>query len=922
MGKTRVHLLAKELGIETKDLIAQLDKLGIRGRKAQSSLEDDEVTRLRAALAVQEKPQIHIGEEKVVADRVVTAESENLGEIQARETVVERRVRANVIRRRTSRVEVVPQAGEKAEAEVEASAGKTAAPAIEETTAPIAPGAESPEGPGAEIEIPEELAGEMEAAFQEEPPSAEEMIAEAAPSAQPVPEESSPKSATEEKAAPTPEETPRGARILGRIDLRRTTRVEPAPTPVVRRPVPGAPAAPYVVQTEAVSPARDGEAAKPQGAEGEKPAKAGRHKKRVVKKQDVLEFREKELRSGRIPRKKRALPGKEQRKTEITVPRASKRVIKISEVITVGDLARDMGVKAGEVIKKLMGLGMMATINQVLDADTATLIASEFDHQVENVAFDADSALEVEHQVEEQETALMPRSPVVTIMGHVDHGKTSLLDAIRSTNVTAQEHGGITQHIGAYYVQVDGRSVTFLDTPGHEAFTAMRARGAQVTDIVVLVVAADDGVMPQTVEAINHARAAEVPIIVAINKIDKPDANLERVKRGLSEYGLVSEDWGGDTVFAPVSAKTHEGIPNLLEMLLLQADILELKANPNKLARGTIVEAKLDRGRGPVATVLVQEGTLHVGDAFVCGVFYGKVRAMVDDRGRKVEAAPPSFPAEILGLQGVPQAGDSFVAVTDEAKARQVAEYRQGKQRETELVKSSKVSLEELYDQIKAGDVRELRVVLKADVQGSVEALTEALGRLSSDEVKLRVIHGSVGGITESDILLAAASNAIVIGFNVRPESKGAALATKEGVDVRLYTIIYEAVADVRAAMEGLLEPTFREQILGRIEVRQIFNISGAGTVAGCYVAEGKVQRGSLVRLLRDQVVVHEGKLASLKRFKDDVREVAAGYECGLAIEGFQDIKQGDVVEAYEKIPVIRRITPSTGREASHASRG
>ena len=508
-------------------------------------------------------------------------------------------------------------------------------------------------------------------------------------------------------------------------------------------------------------------------------------------------------------------------------------------------------------------------------------------------------------------------------MGHVDHGKTSLLDAIRSTNVTAQEHGGITQHIGAYHVQVDGRSVTFLDTPGHEAFTAMRARGAQVTDIVVLVVAADDGVMPQTVEAINHARAAEVPIIVAINKIDKPDANLERVKRGLSEYGLVSEDWGGDTVLAPVSAKTQEGIPNLLEMLLLQADILELKANPNKLARGTIVEAKLDRGRGPVATVLVQEGTLHVGDAFVCGVFYGKVRAMVDDQGRKVDAAPPSFPVEILGLQGVPQAGDSFVAVTDEAKARQVAEYRQSKQRETELVKSSKVSLEELYDQIKAGDVRELRVVLKADVQGSVEALTEALSRLSSAEVKLRVIHGSVGGITESDILLAAASNAIVIGFNVRPESKGAALAAKEGVDVRLYTIIYEAVADVRAAMEGLLEPTYREQILGRVEVRQIFNISGAGAVAGCYVAEGKVQRGSLVRLLRDQVVVHEGKLGSLKRFKDDVREVAAGYECGLAIEGFQDVKQGDVVEAYEKIPVIRRIATSAGgREASHVSRG
>jgi translation initiation factor IF-2 len=435
------------------------------------------------------------------------------------------------------------------------------------------------------------------------------------------------------------------------------------------------------------------------------------------------------------------------------------------------------------------------------------------------------------------------------------------------------------------------------------------------------VVAADDGVMPQTVEAINHARAAEVPIIVAINKIDRPDADMEKVKRGLSQYGLVAEDWGGDAVFAPVSAKTHEGIPHLLEMLLLQSDILELTANSEKLARGAIVEAKLDRGRGPVATVLVQEGTLRVGDAFVCGVYYGKVRAMIDDRGGKIEAAPPAFPVEILGLQGVPQAGDSFVAVADESKARQVAEYRRSKQREAELVKSSKVSLEELYDQIKTGDVKELRVVLKADVQGSVEALTEALSRMSTDEVKLKVIHGSVGGITESDILLATASNAIVIGFNVRPESKGAALAAREGVDVRLYTIIYEAVADVRAAMEGMLEPTFREQIQARVEVRQTFNIAGVGTIAGCYVNEGKIARGNLVRLLRDQVVVFEGKLASLKRFKDDVREVAAGYECGLSLEGFQDIKQGDVIEAYERIPVIRRITPpQPGREAPRVS--
>jgi translation initiation factor IF-2 len=907
MGKTRVHLLAKELGIETKDLIAQLDRLGIRGRKAQSALEDDEVARVRAALAAQEKPQVHVGEEKVIA-RVVKTEEEGQAGVEARETVVERRVRTNVIRRRTSRVEVAPT--EKPVAGAEAVVEPVAAPELvviaEPATAPS----------------PVEVAPVEAAPFETtevEGPIAVETVAEPEPTAAAEATHVPTPPAPEPVAAPLPETmealqqiAPRGARILGRIDLKQTVRVEPAPTPVLRRPAPGAapaPGAPGAPQGEPVG--------------GEEKPKPGRHKKRVVKKQDVLESREKELRGGgRIPRKKRVLPGKEIRKTEITVPRASKRVVRISEVITVADLSREMGVKAGEVIKKLMGMGMMATINQVLDADTATLIASEFDHQVENVAFDADSALEDEHLATEEETAAeQSRPPVVTIMGHVDHGKTSLLDAIRSTHVTAQEHGGITQHIGAYHVQVDGRSVTFLDTPGHEAFTAMRARGAKVTDIVVLVVAADDGVMPQTVEAINHARAAEVPIIVAVNKMDRPDANLEKVKRGLSEYGLVAEDWGGDAVFAPVSAKTHEGIPHLLEMLLLQADILELKANPEKLARGTIVEAKLDRGRGPVATVLVQEGTLHVGDAFVCGVYHGKVRAMIDDRGRKVDEAPPAFPVEILGLQGVPQAGDSFVAVADESKARQVAEFRQIKQRETELVKSSKVSLEELYDQIKAGNVKELSVVLKADVQGSVEALTEALNRMSTNEVKLRVIHGSVGGITESDILLAAASNAIVIGFNVRPESKGAALAAKEGVDVRLYTIIYEAVADIRAAMEGMLEPTYREQTQGRVDVRQIFNIAGVGTIAGCYVTEGKIARGNLIRLLRDQVVVHEGKLASLKRFKDDVREVSSGYECGLSIEGYQDLKQGDVIEAFERIPVLRRITqPPTGREAQRVS--
>jgi translation initiation factor IF-2 len=923
MGKMRVHLLAKELEIETKELIAQLERLGIRGRKAQSSLEDEEVTRLRAALATQEKPHVHVGEEKVVADRVVTADDQSSGEIQARETIVERRVRANVIRRRTSRVEVPTEAheAETSPAETIATPIPPPTPNFEDLAATM-PSYEddssltaiAPESDTSHHEEAEETPGEIRETAQTDEPQAQ---AVPAPDRQPVPPAPAPPPAAQPAVAPaaTPKEPSRGARVLGRIDLKRTITIAPAAPAAPRRPVPGSPGVPPAAN-DATRPARDGEAAKPATGEAEKPT-AGRHKQRVVKKQDVLEFREKELRSGRIPKKKRALPGKEQRKTEITVPRASKRVIRISEVITVGDLAREMGIKAGDVIKKLMSLGMMASINQVLDVDTATLVAADFDYQVENVAFDAESMLEVE-QVEE-EAMLVSRPPVVTIMGHVDHGKTSLLDAIRSTHVTAQEHGGITQHIGAYHVKVDGRSVTFLDTPGHEAFTAMRARGAKVTDIVVLVVAADDGVMPQTVEAINHARAAEVPIIVAVNKIDKPDADLERVKRGLSEHGLVSEDWGGDTVFAPVSAKTQEGIPHLLEMLLLQADILELRANPDKLARGTIVEAKLDRGRGPVATVLVQEGTLRVGDSFVCGVFHGKVRAMINDLGQKVELAPPSSPVEILGLQGVPQAGDSFIAVTDESKARQVAEHRHTKQRETELVKSSKVSLEELYDQIKTGDVKELRVVLKADVQGSVEALTDALTRMSTTEVKLRVLHGSVGGITESDILLAAASNAIVIGFNVRPESKGQALAAQEGVDVRLYTVIYEAVADVRAAMEGMLEPTFREQTQGRVEIRQIFNIQGVGTIAGCYVTEGKIQRGNLVRILRDHVVVHEGKLASLKRFKDDVREVSAGYECGLSIEGFHDIKQGDVVEAYERTAVVRRISPvQSGREASH----
>jgi len=581
-------------------------------------------------------------------------------------------------------------------------------------------------------------------------------------------------------------------------------------------------------------------------------------------------------------------------------------VVKIQEMVTVGDLSKAMGVKAGEVVKKLMEMGMMATINQSLDSDIAAVVAGEFDYTVENVAFDAEAALE--SGPAEAEGALEQRPPVITMMGHVDHGKTSLLDAIRQSDVAAGEAGGITQHIGAYTVTVDGRRITFLDTPGHEAFTAMRARGAKVTDIVVLVVAADDGIMPQTVEAINHAKAAGVPIVVAINKIDKPEANAERVKQELSNHGLQPEEWGGSTVVVPVSARTKQNLPQLLELLLLQADVLELRANPKRMARGTIVEAKLDRGRGPVATVLVQDGTLRTGDALVCGTQYGRIRAMIDDHGQKIAEAAPSTPVEVLGLSGVVEAGDSAVVLGDEAKARQVAEHRRTKEREADMAKTTKVSLEDLYQQIQAGGVKEVRVVLKADVHGSVEAVSDALTRMSTNEVRLNVLHSSVGGITESDVLLASASNAIVIGFNVRPESKATSLANREGVDIRLYTVIYDAVNDVRGALEGLLAPTLRERGLGRAEVRQTFSISGLGTVAGCSVVEGKLTRGARVRLVRDNVVVYTGAFSSLKRFKDDVREVATGYECGLALENYQDVKVGDVVEAFEIEQVARRL--------------
>lgn len=596
---------------------------------------------------------------------------------------------------------------------------------------------------------------------------------------------------------------------------------------------------------------------------------------------------------------------RELKKTEIIAPKAAKRVIKISDAISVGDLSQRLGVKAGDIIKKLMDLGVMATINQFIDVDTATLVTSDFGYEVESIAPQEELLLE---DTTETKGELKVRPPVVTVMGHVDHGKTSLLDAIRKTNVAAGEAGGITQHIGAYHVHLGKGDITFLDTPGHEAFTAMRARGAKVTDIVVLVVAADDGVMPQTIEAINHAKAANVPIIVAVNKIDLPGVDPNKIRQALTEYGLVSEEWGGDTIFAHVSAKKGIGIKELLDLILLQAEVLELKANAEKPAKGAIIEAKLDKGRGPVATVLIHEGTLRTSDAFVSGVHSGRVRAMINDWGKKVDEAGPSMPVEVLGLSGVPEAGDVFSVVRDEVTAKQIAGIRLKKKQEAELKKTAKISLTELYEKIKMGEVKELGIVVKSDVQGSVEAVKEAISKLPTDAIKINVIHNAVGGITEGDIMLAAASNAIVIGFNVRPEPKTQALAEKEGVDLRLYGIIYELIDDIKKAMEGMLAPTIKETILGRASVREAFRVSKIGTVAGCYVTDGKVARGSKIRLIRDNVVVYDGKMASLKRFKDDVKEVAKGYECGIAIEGFNDIKVGDIIESYQMEEVAAKL--------------
>jgi len=663
---------------------------------------------------------------------------------------------------------------------------------------------------------------------------------------------------------------------------------------------------------EAFAPAAEGDSGavgdKKKGKRGRKAladeGAAGKDKKFFKKK---ISFRRKEVVEGaalyagenRGRKGRKGAKGAKQapvQKPQITVAKAIKRRVKVDETIVLSELAKRMGIKASDMIRTLMGMGVMATVNQTIDFDTAVLVAGEFDYEVERAAFEEETLMKTQADDPEK---MMARPPVVTIMGHVDHGKTSLLDMIRKTRITATEAGGITQHIGAYNVGTTRGQVVFLDTPGHEAFTAMRARGAKVTDLVVLVVAADDGVMPQTIEAINHSRASQVPMVVAINKIDKANADPDRVVRQLAELGLAPEEWGGDTIFVKVSAKQNQGIDDLLEMILLQAEMMELRADPERLATGHVVESKLDSGRGPVATVLVQGGTLRTGDSVVCGVHYGKIRAMLNDVGQQVASAGPSMPVEIIGLSGVPMAGDEMVALENEKDAKQVSLHRTQKLRSQELAKSSRMSLEGLFEKMKSGEVKDLNLIIKADVDGSIEALRDSLVKLSNEEVKINVVHSATGTITESDVSLAAVSDAIIIGFNVRPNTKVSDMAQEENVDVRLHNIIYDVIQEVKSAIVGMMASTFEERLLGKAEVRQVFHVPKVGAIAGCFVTDGKIERGQQVRLLRDGVIRYEGKVASLRRFKDDMKEVSSGYECGIGISNFNDIKVGDTVECF-----------------------
>lgn len=863
MAKVRVYELAKELGLESKQLVKKLTAGGMDVKNYMSTLNEQSAVRAREIVS---------------------------GAIS--EVVVEKRIKPTVIRRRKKVVRVEQKPPETTVDEEKAPETKTAPkedvlekkreikeiPAVEDTPEKT--------GVSALAEIP--LAEAKEARLELPDKKAEKPVKRA---------KGKPKRGKKKKVEKpakiimSPEEGPLRGLLAKKVEAKKE--VTPAKTSVTEPPL----EPPKEEKLKKGIPSK-----KKKGRKGAKvedvPARGTfrRRKKEVYERADLYNGRPRKRKGSKGGRKGKESPRK-LKHTEITVPKAIKRRIKVQDFVTVVDLAKAMGTKAAELMKRLINLGVMANINQPIDFETASVAADDFGFELELDTFKEESFLS---DIVDPPEDLSPRPPVVTIMGHVDHGKTSLLDYIRKSNIIGGESGGITQHIGAYYVKTARGDIVFLDTPGHEAFTAMRARGAKVTDIIVLVVAADDGAMPQTKEAINHARAANIPIVVAVNKIDKPEADPEKVKRELAELDLAPEEWGGETLLGHVSAKTGEGVEDLLGLILLQTEMLELQGNPNREARGTVIEAELDKSRGPVATVLIKNGSLNPGCQFVCGDYYGRVRAMLDHRGRMMKNAGPSVPVKLYGISGVPMAGDEFIVVKDEKTAKQIIEHRKARGQKQGLVKRIPVSLDDLFDRINKGDVKELNIILKTDVQGSAEALSESLVKQSTEAVNLNIIHSATGAITESDVMLATASGAIIIGFNVRATPRVVEVSEKENVDIRYYDVIYNAINDIRLAMTGLLEPILEEHVIGRAEVKEIFRVPKVGAVAGCQVTDGHVDRNANVRLLRDNVVVFDGKLASLRRFKEDVKEVQTGYECGIGLENFSDVKPADIFEVYE----------------------
>ncbi len=901
MAKTRIANLAKELQLDVKELIQRLkDDLGLTEHFTYlSSLDEATVARARERLsaAAMRTEELRVGENvkrrrRVAPAPVAAPASEAAPEVEAPPAPPPKEEAKARKPKEMARIVAFPPKDKGKEEGAPVSEEVT--PAAEAAAAPPAAAPEGP-SPAALADSGTALKRQRGKARKKEVPARIISLPTEKPAVTAPPPS---------REGPGEGMRPRtGAGRPGAAGARPGTGVTPPPAGALK---PGLPEE----KKEIKGKRKSGRRPETPEAQRAKPLK----KREVRERADLYSVAEGEGRGPRRRGMKKAI--KKISRAELTVPKAIKRRIKVGESITVGELAKRMGIKSSEIIKQLLQMGVMATINYAIDFESAGIVASEFGYEVEHASMQEEDLLA---QAPRQEGTSKPRPPVVTIMGHVDHGKTSLLDVIRQTRVTEAEAGGITQHIGAYHVKLpEGQGeVVFLDTPGHEAFTAMRARGAKVTDLVVLVVAADDGVMEQTVEAINHAKAAGVPLVVAVNKIDKANANAERVKRELGNYGVVSEEWGGEVLFAEVSAKKGIGIQELLEKILLQAEILDLTASPEAPASGRIIESRLDKGRGPVGTLLVQQGTLKVGDYFVCGSQYGRVRAMFDDRGQKLEEVTPGLPIEVQGFNAIADAGDEFMVLEDERRAKQIAMMRQQKQREVTMARISRVTLEKLYQQVKDGAVKELKMVLKADVHGSIEALAKALSELGSSEIKVNLIHAGMGEVTESDIMLASASDAIVVGFNVRANPKAIALAEAEQVDVRYYEVIYNLLQDIHNALEGLLEPVVEEKILGRAEVRQVFNVSKIGTIAGCMVLEGTVERNALARVLRDRKTVSEGgRINSLKRFKEDVKEVQSGYECGIGIDRFSEYKVGDIIEAYlqEKVKAVLESLPSRGQ--------